>query len=101
MRTIYPIARIDDTDNPIDGANVRRIRIARADPPPLGAFWSVTVYDDQGFLTKNPINGYSIGDHASGLEFEGDGSRDVLLQYSTPSGRDRDIGSQYSTVGPS
>jgi hypothetical protein len=47
------------------------------------AFWSLTMYDENGFLIKNPINRYAIGDRDP-LTFNPDGSLDILIQHEQP-----------------
>ena len=44
------------------------MRCASRPPPPVGAFWSVTMYDMPDFyLVDNPIDRYSIGDRTPGM----------------------------------
>lgn len=52
---------LDVDGNPLDRANRYELRFERE--PPVGAFRSVTMYDDADFLlVANPIERYSIGD---------------------------------------
>ncbi len=55
--------------------------------PPVDAFWSMTMYDDEKFyLVENPIDRYSIGDRTAGLRYNDDGSLDLFIQASDPGG---------------
>lgn len=40
-----------------DGRTVHRLTVGEV---PVDGFWSVTVYDEQGYLTPNPRNAYSL-----------------------------------------
>ena len=51
--------------------------------PPVGAFWSLTMYDAEGFQVANPINGFAIGDRDP-LKFNSDGSLDLYIQNEKP-----------------
>jgi hypothetical protein len=54
-------------------------------PPPVGGFWSLTMYDVPGFLfVDNPLGRYSIGDRSEGLRTNPDGSLDIYLQRDQP-----------------
>ena len=54
-------------------------------PPPVDAFWSITMYDTPNFyLVANPINRYSIGDRTKGLKYNDDGSLDIYIQHESP-----------------
>jgi hypothetical protein len=54
----------------------------------VGAFWSVTMYDAEGFQAGNPLNRFAIGDRDQ-LRFNDDGSLDLYLQHDSP-GPDRE-----------
>ena len=48
-----------------------------------GAFWSVTMYDEQGFQVANELNRFAIGDRDP-LHFNPDGSLDLYIQHASP-----------------
>lgn len=56
--------------------------------PPVGGFWSLTMYDDQYFFVDNPLNRYSISARQD-LNANSDGSIDILIQHDSP-GADRE-----------
>ncbi len=53
-------------------------------PPPVKFFWSITLYDNDGFFVVNPLNRYLRNDR-SGLVRNADGSTDVYIQPDQPS----------------
>jgi hypothetical protein len=54
-------------------------------PPPVGAFWSLTMYDmPRYYLVANPIDRYAIGDRTPGLQLGTDGSVTVYMQRESP-----------------
>ena len=55
--------------------------------PPNDAFWSLTMGDAKNRFVANPINRYSVSDH-SGLVPNADGSVDIHIQNTAPSGQD-------------
>jgi hypothetical protein len=55
--------------------------------PPCDAFWSVTMYDGDGFPVPNDLDRYALGDRDP-LVYNPDGSLDLYLQHSDP-GDDR------------
>ncbi len=83
---MYPNAEVDRDGEALTGSNSYRIHFNRNEIPPVSAFWSLTVYDELGFLVENPIGRYAIGDRDD-LEFNEDGSLDILLQHSKPASR--------------
>jgi hypothetical protein len=81
---LYPSARVDGNNDTLNGANTYRLHFGAGQLPPVGAFWSITMYDNQGFLTVNPINRYSIGDRTPGLLYNPDGSLDITISNTQP-----------------
>ncbi|MFT4204144.1 MAG: DUF1254 domain-containing protein [Chitinophagaceae bacterium] len=55
--------------------------------PPAKAFWSVTLYDKDRYLSQNEIGRYAIGDRDK-LKFNADGSLDIYVGHKNP-GADR------------
>jgi hypothetical protein len=51
--------------------------------PPVDAFWSVTMYDADGFQVANPLNRFAIGDRDA-LKYNADGSLDIYIQSTSP-----------------
>jgi hypothetical protein len=80
---VYPLNVADADGHPLDGGNVYRIHFERAELPPVDAFWSLTMYDAQGFQAANPINRFAIGDRDP-LVYNPDGSLDIAIQHASP-----------------
>lgn len=76
---VYPIARLDADGRKLDGSHRYRIRFAPDQLPPVDAFWSITAYDDTGFMIPNPARRYSVGDRTDGLLSGSDGSVTIEL----------------------
>ena len=54
-------------------------------PPPVQAFWSVTMYKHpEMLLVANPIKRYSIGDRTPGFKTNEDGSVTIYMQHESP-----------------
>jgi hypothetical protein len=51
--------------------------------PPVYGFWSVTMYDEEGFQIANPIDRFAIGDRDA-LRGNDDGSLDLWVQHESP-----------------
>ena len=57
---IYPLNLADETGKPLDGASAYTIHFDKDATPPVDAFWSVTLYDPQGFQVANPLNRFAV-----------------------------------------
>ena len=80
----YAMVYEDSDGDQLNGSNRYELRFERT--PPVGAFWSVTMYDLPDFyLVANPIKRYSIGDRTRGLHFAVDDSLTIVMQTDEPS----------------
>jgi hypothetical protein len=80
---VYPHAWVDATGRPLSGAYRYRIHFRASAFPPVHAFWSITLYDDQQALVPNPIGRYALGDRDR-LTFAPDGSLTLFVQNEPP-----------------
>jgi hypothetical protein len=80
---IYPASFVDGEGKPYSGANRYVLRFEKGKFPPANAFWSVTLYNKDGFQAPNALNRFALGDRDK-LKFNGDGSLDIYIQNETP-----------------
>jgi hypothetical protein len=80
---IYPLIGADSDGAPLNGDHDYVLHFSREELPPVSAFWSVTMYDAEGFQAANPINRFAIGDRDD-LRYNADGSLDLYLQNDSP-----------------
>jgi hypothetical protein len=80
----YPSAINDINKQTLSGEYAYLIHFEAGQTPPVDAFWSLTMYDQRGFLVDNPIQRYAIGDRDD-LYFNADGSLDIWIQKALPS----------------
>jgi hypothetical protein len=80
---IYPLNLGDETGKPLDGTNRYALHFDKGDTPPARAFWSVTLYDAQGFQVANPFNRFNLSSWMP-LKYNPDGSLDLYLQNENP-----------------
>lgn len=83
QEAIYPTAVTDVAGDDLNGEHRYRLHFAPGALPPADAFWSLTMYDEQGFLVDNPIRRYTLGNRDS-LAFNDDGSLDIAIQHQPP-----------------
>lgn len=93
---IYPLNVADADGNPADAAHDYVMHFEKGGLPPAGAFWSNTMYDQEGFQVPNPINRYAIGDRDD-LKFNADGSLDIYIQHKSPG---KDLESNWLPAPP-
>jgi hypothetical protein len=80
---VYPLNVADSDGKPLDGGNNYILHFDKDQLPPVDAFWSVTMYDKDGFPAANEINRFAIGDRDK-LKFNTDGSLDLYIQNQNP-----------------
>lgn len=79
----YPFASRDADGNQLTGEHAYTLTFAKGQWPPAQAFWSLTMYDIEGYLVDNPLNRYALGDR-SGLSPNQDGSLTIYIQAESP-----------------
>jgi hypothetical protein len=79
----YANAQKDGKGKPLGGRFRYRIHFDAGQTPPVDAFWSLTLYDRQGFLVDNAIRRYTVGDRDL-LSRNSDGSMDIFIQQDFP-----------------
>jgi hypothetical protein len=80
---IYPLNIADANGKPVTAENNYVLHFNKDELPPVGAFWSLTLYDGQGFQVANPLNRFAIGDRDP-LKFNSNGSLDLYVQHQDP-----------------
>jgi hypothetical protein len=81
---IEATARVDASNARLSGGSRYVLRFGKDDLPPVSAFWSLTLVDDDGKMADNVINRYAVrGDR---LKKDGDGGVTVYIQGPPPGG---------------
>lgn len=80
---IYPLNVADAAGKPVLAENKYVLHFNKDELPPVNAFWSLTMYDDEGYQVANPLNRFAIGDRDA-LAYNSDGSLDLYVQNETP-----------------
>jgi len=85
---IYPLNLGDESGKPLDGASKYTIHFDKGATPPVDAFWSITLYDSEGFQVGNVLNRFAV---SSWMPFKtnADGSLDLYFQNESP-GKDKE-----------
>ncbi|WP_085716704.1 DUF1254 domain-containing protein [Pseudomonas sp. B28(2017)] len=95
---IYPLNIGDSNGKPLDGANKYVLHFNKGETPPVNAFWSITLYDPEGFQIANSLNRFAV---SSWMPFKGnaDGSLDLYFQNESP-GKDLEANWLPAPKGP-
>jgi hypothetical protein len=80
---VYPFTAVDAEGKRLNGSNRYILHFEKDQLPPVNAFWSLTMYDDQYFLVDNSIDRYAL---SSWMQFNcnEDGSIDLYIQRDSP-----------------
>ncbi|WP_458759922.1 DUF1254 domain-containing protein [Afipia sp. TerB] len=80
---IYPLNLADETGQPLDGANKYTINFDKSALPPVNAFWSVTLYDPEGFQVANSLDRFAVSSWMP-FRYDPDGSLTLYVQNESP-----------------
>ncbi len=84
---MYWWTNVDGAGHTLNGAHEYVLHFPADGLPPNQAFWSITMGDAKNHYVANPLNRFSVSDHM-GLAPNSDGSVDVHIQQSVPSGKE-------------
>lgn len=80
---ISPASIADQEGKPLDSAHRYTIHVAPEQIPPVNAFWSLTMYNEQQRFAANRMNRFALGDRDP-LVKNADGSLDLYIQPASP-----------------
>ncbi len=80
---VYPMSVVDAEGKPLDAASKYVLRFKKDEIPPVEAFWSLTLYDKDGFPVPNELKRHALGDRDK-LKFGSDGSLEIYIQAGSP-----------------
>jgi hypothetical protein len=95
---IYPLNIADQAGKPLDGANKYTITFEKGAAPPVNAFWSITLYDNEGFQVGNALNRFALSSWMP-FKYNADGSLDLYFQNESP-GTDKETNWLPAPKGP-
>jgi len=95
---IYPLNLADETGKPLDGSNKYTIHFDKGSTPPVNAFWSLTLYDSDGFQVANSLNRFAVSSWMP-FKYNADGSLDLYFQNDSP-GADKEANWLPAPKGP-
>jgi hypothetical protein len=80
---IYPLNLGDEAGAALDGASDYTIHFDKEALPPVDAFWSITLYDREGFQVANSLNRFAVSSWMP-FKYNADGSLDLYFQNESP-----------------
>ena len=95
---IYPLNLADETGKPLDGESKYTIHFDKGATPPVNAFWSLTLYDSDGFQVANSLNRFAVSSWMP-FKYNPDGSLDLYFQNESP-GTDKEANWLPAPKGP-
>ncbi len=95
---VYPLLMADADGHPLTGDRNYVIHFDADALPPVEAFWSVTMYDAEGYQVANELDRFALGDRDP-LRYNADGSLDLYLQHANP-GPDKEPNWLPAPTGP-
>lgn len=95
---VYPVLLADSDGDPTTGEQNYVVHFDADKLPPVDAFWSITMYDAEGYQVANELDRFAIGDRDP-LTYNPDGSLDIYIQPITP-GPDHEANWLPAPTGP-
>src|ERR1700719_3507812 len=95
---IYPLNLGDADGRPLDGASKYTLHFEKGATPPVNAFWSITLYDPEGFQVANNLNRFAVSSWMP-FRYNIDGSLDLYFQNDSP-GPDKEANWLPAPRGP-
>jgi hypothetical protein len=82
--TKYFYRDLDSKGQQLHGKGLYAITFAKGQLPPVKGFWSLTLYNNEHFFNKNPLNRYSLGTKNQTLKYNPDGSLTLYAGAKSP-----------------
>lgn len=80
---IYPIAKVDGSGQPLNGAHRYTVTFPKGQLPPADGFWSITMYDADYFFVPNKLNRFTASER-NNLKANPDGSVTIDVSVDPP-----------------
>ncbi|WP_244644036.1 DUF1254 domain-containing protein [Alsobacter metallidurans] len=80
---IYPLNLGDQDGRPLEGTQRYVLHFDNGATPPTNAFWSITLYDSDGFQVPNALNRFAVSSWMP-FQYNADGSLDLYIQNDSP-----------------
>lgn len=85
---IYPLNLYDKEGKPLNGQKRYVLHFEKNTLPPVEAFWSITLYDENGYQVPNALNRFALSSWMP-FKYNADGSLDLYFQNESP-GKDKE-----------
>ena len=86
--SVYPMTKVDGEGKTLNGAQQYVVHFAKGELPPVQGFWSLTLYDTEGFFVPNPLDRVNLSQQ-NAFNVNEDGSLDLYIQHDSP-GKDKE-----------
>jgi hypothetical protein len=82
---VYPYTEVDGEGQKLNGSSNYKLTFAKGETPPVGGFWSITMYMvDQGWwFVPNPLNRFTVSPR-NNPKLNKDGSLTLYFQHDSP-----------------
>jgi hypothetical protein len=87
--TKYIFTDTDSDGKPLNGNASYSVTFPAGQTPPVGGFWSLTLYNEHHFFNANPLKRFSLGTKNKNLQANQDGSLTLYAGAKSP-GKDKE-----------